>query len=103
MPNDFKRKEPSKTDKFMFDLAMTQQQLERGLWSTSSLVMSLALLTKLDPKAIAELMVNGGSQIKEFGDKVNEQIKILEDQKRQAANVPANSDNNKEQTEVKES
>lgn len=81
MANDYKQKEPSKTEKFLFDLAMNQQQMEKGLWSTSTLVISLAMLTKQDPKELAELVVNGDEKIKEFSKKVNDEIKALEGKK----------------------
>lgn len=85
MANDFKRKEPSKTEKVLFDLMINQQQMEKGLWSTSTLVIALAMLTKQDPKDVAELMVNGDEKIKEFSKKVNDEIKAMEEKKRPAS------------------
>ncbi len=78
MANDYKQKEPSKTERMLYELAMAQNQMEKGLWSTSTVVMALAILTKQDASKIAELMVNGDSQLKEFSNKVNDEIRKLE-------------------------
>ena len=81
MANDFKRKEPSKTEKVLYELMMAQQSMERGLWSNSSVVMAIAVLTNIDPAKVAELLVND-EKIKEYSKQVNEEIKKLEDAKR---------------------
>ncbi|MBI5530912.1 MAG: hypothetical protein HY918_05475 [Candidatus Doudnabacteria bacterium] len=81
MGNDYLKREPSKTEKMIYELVMAQNSMEKGLWSTSSLVMVLAILTKQDPKAIAELMVNGDEKLREFSGKINEEIKKLEEEK----------------------
>ncbi len=91
MAKDFLKKEPSKTEKVLYELMMAQNSMEKGLWSTSSLVLVLAILTKQDPKAIAEMMVNGDEKLKEFSGKINEEIKKLEAEKRPAAQ-PAGAD-----------
>ena len=79
--SDYKQKEPTKTERMLYELAMAQNQMEKGLWSTSTVVMALATLTKQEPSAIANLMVNGDDQLKEFSNKVNEEIKKLESAK----------------------
>jgi hypothetical protein len=81
MPNDYVKKEPTKTEKMLYELAVSQNQMERGLWSTSSLVMVLALLTKQKPEEIAELMVNGDLKIKAFSDEINQIVKKLDAKK----------------------
>ncbi len=60
---------------------MNQRQMEKGLWSTSTVVMALAILSKTKPDDLAKLMSNGDAQIKEFSEKVNELIKKLEEAK----------------------
>ncbi len=84
MSKDYLKKQPSKTESMLYELAMAQRQMENGLWSTSSLVMILAILTKQKPEEIAELMVNGDVKLKEYSDKVNEVIKKLNTEKREA-------------------
>ena len=64
-----------------YELAVAQHQMEKGLWSTSTVVMVLGILTKSKPEDIAELMVNGDEQIKEFSSKINEAAKKLEAEK----------------------
>ena len=81
MPNDYIKKEPNKTEKMLYELYLTQNQMEKGLWSTSTLVIVLAMLTKQKPEEIAELMVNGNDQLKEFSGKINEVVKKLEEEK----------------------
>ncbi len=78
MPNDYVKKEPTKTERMLYELVMAQNSIEKGLWSTSSLVMVLAMLTKQEPKEIAELMVNGDEKLREFSTKINDEIKKLE-------------------------
>jgi hypothetical protein len=81
MANDFKQKEPSKTERMLYELVMAHNQMEKGLWSTSTVAMALAMLTKQDPKEIAELMVNGDAKLKEYSQKINDEIKKLEEAK----------------------
>lgn len=81
MSKDYIKKEPTKNEKMLHELAMAQYQMERGLWSTSTLVMVLSILTKQKPEDVADLMVNGDKQIKEFSDKVNEIVRKLESEK----------------------
>jgi len=85
MPSDYIKKEPTKTEKMIYELAMAQHQMEKGLWSTSTVVMALAILTKTKPEDLAELMANGDPKIKEFSEKVNEVIKQKQEQKPKAA------------------
>ena len=81
MPNDYIKKEPTKTEKMIYELAMAQHQMEKGLWSTSTVVMALAILTKTKPEDLADLMANGDPKIKEFSEKVNEIIKQKQEEK----------------------
>ena len=81
MPNDYVKKEPTKTEKMLYELAVAQNQMEKGLWSTSTLVMVLAILNKAKPQEIAELMVNGDAKIKEFSEEVNQIVKKLDAEK----------------------
>ncbi len=81
MANDYLKKEPTKTEKMLYEMFMQQQSMEKGLWSTSTLMVTLGILTKTDPEKIAELMVNGGDTIKEFSKKVNDAIEKLEKEK----------------------
>jgi hypothetical protein len=80
MSNDYKQKEPTKTEKMLYELAMAQNQMEKGLWSTSTVVMALAVLTKADPEEVAKLMVDD-AKLKEYSQKVNDEIKKLEAEK----------------------
>jgi hypothetical protein len=81
MAHDFKHKEPSKTEKMIYELVMNQQSMEKGLWSTSTLAIIMGILNDVEPEKIAELMVNGDDKIKEYSKKINEAIKKLEEAK----------------------
>ncbi len=78
MGNDFQKKEPTKNEKMIYELFMQQQQMERGLWSTSAHVVALGIIMGADPAKIAELMVNGDQQLKDYSKRVNEEINKLE-------------------------
>ena len=81
MANDFKHKEPSKTEKVLYELMMAQQGMERAMWSNSSVIMAIAMIQGMDPEKIAEILVNQDPKMKEYGNKVNEAIKKLEEKK----------------------
>ncbi len=81
MANDFKHKEPSKTEKVLYELMMAQQGMERAMWSNSSVIMALAMLQGVDPEKVAQVLVNDDAKMKEYGNKVNEAIKRLEEKK----------------------
>jgi hypothetical protein len=78
MSNDYLKKEPSKTEKMLYELAVNQNQMQKGLWSTSTVAMALALSSNVKAEDLAELIVNGKERIQVFSDKVNEIIKNLE-------------------------
>ncbi len=80
MANDYIKKEPTKTEKMLYELAMAQHQMEKGLWSTSTVVMALAVLSKAKPEEVAKLMFDD-EKIKEFSNQVNQEIKKLEAEK----------------------
>lgn len=80
MGKDFLKKEPTKSEKMIYELAMNQHQMEKAMWSTSTVVMALATLNKVSPEDLAKQMFEDGT-IKEFSQKVNEAIKKLESQK----------------------
>ncbi len=77
MAKDFLKKEPTKSEKMIYELAMNQHQMEKAMWSTSTVVMALAILSKASPEEVAKLMFEN-EKIKEFSQKVNEEIKRLE-------------------------
>ena len=81
MANDFKKKEPNKTEKVLYELFMQQQGMERNLITNSALLISLAMLLKIEPEKLAETLVNNET-IKEYSGKVNATIEKLELEKR---------------------
>ncbi len=81
MTTDFQKREPTKNEKMLYELFLQQQQMEKGLWSTSTLVIASAILNKVEPEKLAELMVKGDEKLKEYSKKVNDEIKKLEGDK----------------------
>ena len=77
MSHDFKRKEPSKTEKVLYELFMQQQGMERALTTNSALMISLAMLMKIEPEKLAEMLTDN-AKIKEYSDKINKKIDELE-------------------------
>jgi hypothetical protein len=80
MAHDFQKKEPSKTEKLIYELFMQQQQMERGLWSTSAHVVALALALGADPVKVGEFMADE-AKMKEYSEKVNEVMNKLQKEK----------------------
>ncbi|MDE2311590.1 MAG: hypothetical protein KGJ93_00665 [Patescibacteria group bacterium] len=84
MSNDFKRKEPNKTEKVLYELFMQQQHLHQNLVTNSAHIVALSLLLNIEPEKIAELLVNGNDKIKDYSDKINKSIDKLEETKKMA-------------------
>ena len=82
MANDFKQKEPTKTEKVLYEMMMRQEMLDRSLWTTSAHVIALGMLLNIEPEKVAETLVGGQDKIKEYGNKINEAISKLEKEKK---------------------
>ncbi len=77
MPHDYVKKEPTKTEKFMYELAMHQQQLENQTFSNSMTVLAVALAMGADAEKIAKFLTTDEEKIKEFGKSINAAIEKL--------------------------
>ena len=77
MSNDFKRKEPTKTEKVLYEFFMQQQGMERALTTNSALMISLAMLLNIEPEKLAETL-SDNEKIKAYSDKINKKIDELE-------------------------
>jgi gas vesicle protein len=85
MYKDFQKKEPTKAERMMFELAMHQQSIERSLWTNSAFASALAMLLKVDPKQIAAMLVNSNDEIKKYSQEINDEIERLEKEKKPEA------------------
>ena len=74
MPNDFKQKEPSKTEKMLYQLALNQQETDRHVMSNSAQILALAYLLNVDPEKFAKLISLDDPKLKEYGKKINEHL-----------------------------
>src|SRR6202142_4758702 len=81
MPHDYVKKEPTKTEKFMYELAMHQQQLENQTFSNSMTVLAVALALGADAEKIAKFLTTDEAKLKEFGKAINEAIDKLKPSK----------------------
>jgi len=77
MSNDFKKKQPTKAESMFYDMAMSMDMLDRRLWTTSSFVTALAVLSGAKPEKIAEMLTDQ-KEIQEFSKKINEAIDKIE-------------------------
>ena len=81
MATDYLKKEPSKTEKMLYELAMQMHSMEKGLWSTSAHVVALGLVLGADPEKVAEILANGDEKIKEYSNKINAAVQKIEAKK----------------------
>ena len=89
MSNDYLKRQPSKSEKMIYDLFMHQQDLARSLWTTTSFVTALAYLLKIEPEKVAQALANDHEKIKDYSDKVNAEIQKLEAAKKTDAGKEA--------------
>lgn len=85
MPHDYIKKEPTKTEKLMYELAMHQQQLENQTFSNSMTILAVALAMGADAEKIARFLTTDEAKLKEFGKSINEAIDKLKPKKEQPA------------------
>jgi tryptophanyl-tRNA synthetase len=81
MPHDYIKKEPTKTEKFMYELAMHQQQLESQTFSNSMTVLAVALALGADADKVAKFLTSDEEKIKEFGKSINMAIDKFKESK----------------------
>lgn len=77
MSKDYIKKEPTKTEKFMYELAVHQQQLENQAFSNSMTILAVALSLGAEPEKIAKFLTTDEEKIKEFGKNINAAIDKL--------------------------
>ncbi len=83
-----RKKEPSKSERLLYELAMRQEMIERNLWTNSAFMSATAMVLDIDPKKIAELLTNGNDKIKEYSGKINDAIAELEKEKQPKPTPP---------------
>jgi len=95
MPKDFQKKEPTKNEKMLFEVAMHQQMLDRSLATNSAFIAAVALMQNIDPKKVAEFLTTGHDKIKAYSDQINVAIGEIEktEKEKQAQNKPEPSNN----------
>jgi hypothetical protein len=82
MPNDFKKKEPTKNEQMFYDMAMSMDMIDRRLWTTSSFVTALAILSGADPEKIARLLTTDMAKIQEYSKTINDAISKIESEEK---------------------
>ncbi len=79
---DYLKKEPSRTERALYEMAMHLQHLDRSLVSTSAHIVALGLLLDVKAEKVADILVNGNDKIKEYGQAINAEIDKLEGAKK---------------------
>jgi hypothetical protein len=79
MAKDFLKPQPSKSEKMYLDMMVSLDVLDRRVWSTSSFVTAVAILSKTDPKKVAELLTTGQEKIKAYSKEINDEIDKIEE------------------------
>ena len=74
MSNDYIKKEPTKTEKMLYELAMRQQSLENQTFSNSMTILALAVSMGTDAEKIAKLLASEDQKVKDFGKQINDAI-----------------------------
>lgn len=87
MPNDYGKKEPTKAEKMLYELAMHQQTLENQTFSNSMTILALAVSLGADAEKIAKLLASEDEKIKDFGKKVNDAIDKIKGPKEEKKQV----------------
>lgn len=80
--SDFKKKEPNKTEKVLYELFLQQQHLHQSLVTNSAHIVALSMLLNVEPEKVAEILVNGNEKVKEYSDKINKEIDRLQEAKK---------------------
>ena len=84
MPNDFKKKEPTKTEKMLYEMFMHQQQLESNVAQLSRVFMDInsrlicLCRAKIEPEVLAKFMLEEPANeawMKNFNLRLEEEIK----------------------------
>jgi hypothetical protein len=77
MSHDYVKKEPTKNEKFLYELAMHQQQMENQMFSNSMTILAVAAALGADPEKIAKLLTTDEEKVKELGKAINEAIEKM--------------------------
>jgi hypothetical protein len=91
MSKDFLKKEPTKTEKVLYELMLGQQELDRRVFSNAAHILAVGLVAGLDPEKVAEMMDND-AKIKEYSDKVNAKLKELHEARHKTETKTENSE-----------
>ena len=77
MSHDYVKKEPTKNEKFLYELAMHQQQMENQMFSNSMTILAVAAALGADPEKIAKLLTIDEEKVKELGKSINAAIEKM--------------------------
>lgn len=85
--SDYLKKQPTKTEQALYELAMHMQHLDRNLVTNSAFVTILAMQAKIDPKVIAEYLTTKREEVHEYSKKINQAIDELEAKSKERSKV----------------
>ncbi len=81
MSSDYLKKDPTKTEKVLYELFIQQQGMERNLMTNSALLCAMAMEVKISPEKLAEILIKDNEKIKEYSKQLNAAIDKLEKEK----------------------
>lgn len=81
MAKDYLKKEPSKTEKVLYELYMQTQMMDRSLMTNSALLCAIAMEKGISSQKLAEILIKDNEKIKEYSKVLNEEIGKLEKEK----------------------
>lgn len=82
MAQDFKKKEPTKSERMIFELAMHQENIERNVYANTNTTLAMALLLGVDAQKIAQLLTTDNQKVKDYAKVINEAIDKLEKERK---------------------
>ncbi len=85
MTNDFKKKLPTKNEQMLYEVATHIHEIEQRLWSVSSHMLAMGAAMNVDPKKMAEMLTGDDAKLKEYAQKINEEIGKIEAAKKESA------------------
>lgn len=100
MSNDFKKKELTKGERMLYELAMQMHDLDQRVWSTSSHLLAMGILLGIDPKKMAELLTGEESVLREYAQKISDEIKKIQESKPKSGEEPSSNEHNHSDSEL---
>lgn len=74
MAHDYLKKEPTKNEKMLYELAMRMEMMDRSHYSMSMHLLALGKALNISPEKMAEMLTAKTEDLQEYGKQINEAI-----------------------------